>query len=107
MFLLIKGNNPVAVYEKLPDLIHDIERRIKIDYLAFERSNRFNIEPFELDPYLDLKIFICKKNEINWVDIDFKLDEIELYDLMNEESSGVLAEIDKYNTNFLTSVLQE
>lgn len=104
MFLVLRDNEPVAVYDKIQDLVHDVEGRIVIDWLKFEKSDFHDREQFELDPYLDVRVLVCKKNEMNWVNIDFSLDEINLVDFLNEESSGVVQEIEKYNEDLLIVV---
>lgn len=104
MLLVLRDDEPVGVYDKIQDLVKDVEERMIIDYSAFERSDLFNREQFELDPYLDVKVLICRKNNISWVNIDFTLDEINLYDFLNEESSQVVDRIEKYNENFLIAV---
>lgn len=101
MFLILRNNEPVGIYDKIQDLVHDVEQRIIIDWSAFERSPLFNKEDFELDPYLDVRIVICKKNEMNWVNIDFTFGEIDLTDFLNEESSQVVQKINSYNEDFL------
>lgn len=102
MFLILnKDNNPIGVYEKLDQLIKDIENRIINDYTAFEKSALFGRDQFDLDIYLDMRILVCRKNEINWVEIDFELDEIYLYDFLNDESSDVIRVIDEYNSSLI------
>lgn len=101
MFLILRNNEPVGIYDKIQDLVKDVENRMIIDWSAFERSALFNKEDFELEPYLDVRIVVCKKNEMNWVSIDFTLDEIDLTDFLNEENSQVIQKINHYNENFL------
>jgi hypothetical protein len=104
MFLVLRDDEPVGVYDKIQDLVKDVEERMIIDYSAFERSDLFNQEQFELEPYLDVKVLVCRKNNMSWVNIDFTLDEINLYDFLNEESSQVVDRIEKYNEEFLIAV---
>ena len=108
MYLVLRDTNPIAVYDRIEDLVKDIERRIAVDYTTFERSSVFGKDPFDLDVYLDLTILICKKNLMNWVESDFELNQIYLYDFLNDENSSIVKEIEKYNTNFfLTDTEQE
>ena len=103
MFLLMRQNEPIGVFDKIQTICKQIEERIIKDYLLFERLPMYQNEPFDLTPYMDLRIIIIEKNAIGWVIPDVIFNELTVYDVLNTENSGVLKRIEEYNESMILS----
>lgn len=99
MFVLVnKQRTPIAIYDNLKDLLHSIEERIHLDFAAFMESHFYGGEPFPLETYLDdMTIEIIPKNNVNWVAEPYE--EIDVPILLNPESSGIIVQVEDYNSS--------
>lgn len=103
MFLLLtKDGKPIGGFDKIQSICDQVEERILEDYTAFQKTDMFNIQQFDLDMYLGLPIMVMEKETIAWVMLDALIyDELCVYDFLNTENSSIIKEIEEYNESII------
>ena len=98
MFLLLtKEGKPIGGFDKVQSICDQVEERILEDYQAFQKTDMFNIQQFDLDMYLGLPVLIMEKETIAWVMLDAVIyDELCVYDFLNTQNSSIIKEIEEF-----------